>query len=214
MIKIVTIKILLLLSLFFSASTWAAEEKQSNSEQIIQPKVVTQDISISKIDTEDFEVGAFFGLYTSEDFGSAAVQGINISYHVTEGLFVEATLGRTTLNRTSAEKQFNFDTLSGEDRELTYTSVMLGWNMLPGETYFGDSWAFPMALYLVSGIATTDFAGEDRATAAIGLGYRLLITDYMAFHLDFRLHSYKVVVLTEERTTKNTLMHTGVSFFF
>lgn len=191
-----------------------SEQTDINSDQIIQPKVKTTKVSIAKIDTEDFEVGVYGGIYSTQDFGSNSVVGIRFAYHVTESFFAEASFGATKTQRTSAEEQFNFDTMTNEERKLRYYNVLIAWNMLPGETYFGKGWAFPMALYIGAGMGVTEFAGEDRSTLVGGVGYRFLATDWMAFHLDFRYHVFDLVVLTEEKTTQNTEMHTGFTLFF
>lgn len=196
------------------AAEQTAEQTGINSDQIIQPKVKTTKISIAKIDTEDFEVGVFSGIYSTEDFGSNSVVGIRFAYHVTESFFAEASFGVTKTQRSIGEKLINQDTMTDEERKLSYYNVLIGWNMLPGETYFGKGWAFPMALYIGAGMGITEFAGEDSSTIIAGVGYRFLATDWMAFHLDFRYHVFDVVVLAEEKTTQNTEMHTGITIFF
>ena len=52
-------------------------------------------------------VGAFVGIMSIEDFGSDVVYGARLAYHVTEGFFVEATVGQTEAGLTS------FEVLSG-----------------------------------------------------------------------------------------------------
>ena len=58
--------------------------------QVIDPQVERREIKEPKIDREDFEIGAFAGLMNIEDFGTDAVYGIKLAYHLTEGFFVES----------------------------------------------------------------------------------------------------------------------------
>ncbi len=79
------------------------EASQPSSEppgQVIDPEVVRREVKEPKIDREDFEVGAFVGIMSIEDFGSDVVYGVSIAYHVTEGFFVEATVGQIPGRRT------------------------------------------------------------------------------------------------------------------
>ena len=63
--------------------------------QVIDPQVERREIKEPKIDREDFEVGAFVGIMSIEDFGSDTVYGVKLAYHVTEGFFVEAAVGQS-----------------------------------------------------------------------------------------------------------------------
>jgi len=65
--------ILSLLILAISSVASAAEsarELQTQNEQVIQPEIERRDIVIPKIDTENFEIGAYTGQYNMEDFGA------------------------------------------------------------------------------------------------------------------------------------------------
>jgi outer membrane beta-barrel protein len=205
---------MLVLLAMVGGQAWAAENTAFSDEQVIQPTVETQDVNITAIDTEDIEIGIYRSRYITEDFGSNSTVGARIAYHVSEDFFAEASVGETTLSKTTAEDLFDFDTLNEEERDLRYYDIVVGWNMFPGETYFGSSWAFPMQLYLTAGMGTTEFAGEKRSTLIGGLGYRLLLTDWMAMHIDFRDHMYDVTVLTEEKSSHNIEARITWSFFF
>lgn len=191
-----------------------ASEAPLQDEQLLTPKVKRNKIKVGKIDTEDFEMGMFGGLYSIEDFGSNIVVGVRIAYHVSESFFFEGTFGQTKGNKTAAETLLNRDFLTEEDRELTYYNVLFGYNFLPGEAFIGDSWAFINALYLVAGAGNTSFAGEDRFTVTGGFGYRFLATDWMGVHIDFRDHMFETDLFGEEKTTHNMAYHVGFTIFF
>jgi len=181
--------------------------------QVIDPAVERREIKEPKIDREDFEVSAFFGIMNIEDFGSDGVYGLRLAYHVTEGFFVEATAGRSEAGLTS------FEALSGgallfEDRTLTYYNLNVGYNILPGEVFVGEGRAYNTDFYLIAGLGSTNFADDDRFTVNFGAGFRMLITDSVALHADFRDHLFDIDILGREKTTHNLEGTIGVSVFF
>jgi outer membrane beta-barrel protein len=183
--------------------------------QVINPEVERRDVKEAAIDREDFEIGAFVGVMSVEDFGSNAVYGVRFAYHITEGMFVEGTIGRTDAGLTS------FESLSGgarlltdSERELTYYNVSLGYNILPGEVFIGEGRAYNTQLYVIAGLGSTRFAGDDRFTVNVGAGYRFLLTDAVALHLDFRDHLFDIDLLGEDKTAHNLEAHLGFTVFF
>jgi outer membrane beta-barrel protein len=183
--------------------------------QVIEPEVERREVKEPEIDTEDFEIGAFAGIMSIEDFGSDFVYGARIAYHVTEGFFVEGTIGQTKAGLTSFEiLSGGAPLLSDDDRQYTYYNLNLGYNVLPGEGFVGEGRAYNTSLYLIGGLGSTRFAGDDRFTVNFGVGYRFLLNDSVAVHLDFRDHLYDIDLLGEEKTTHNLEAHVGVTVFF
>lgn len=181
--------------------------------QVVDPQVERREIKEPKIDREDFEVGVFAGMMSIEDFGSDTVYGVKLAYHLTEGFFVEASVGQTEAGLTS------FEVLSGgallfEDRTLTYYNLNLGYNVLPGEVFIGEGRAYNTNFYLIAGLGSTSFADDDRFTVNFGAGFRFLLTDSVAIHADFRDHLFDIDILGREKTTHNLEGTIGVSVFF
>lgn len=184
-------------------------------EQVIDPQVERRDVAEPEIDTENFEIGAFAGILSIEDFGSDVVYGARLAYHVTEGLFVEGTLGQSEAGFTSFEQlSGGAPILSDDDRQYTYYSLNIGYNILPGEVFIGESRAFNSSLYLTGGVGSTTFGGDDRFTVNFGAGLRFLLTDSITLHLDFRDHMFDTDLLGEEKTVHNLESHLGLTFFF
>jgi outer membrane beta-barrel protein len=183
--------------------------------QVVDPEVERRDIKEPKIDREDFEIGAYAGIMSIEDFGSNVAYGIRLAYHITEGFFMEATVGQSDGGLTS------FEILSGgarlltdSERRMTYYNLNVGYNILPGEVFFGEGRAYNTNLYLIAGLGSTTFAGDDRFTVNFGAGYRFLLNDSVALHLDFRDHLFDIDLLGEEKTAHNLEGHLGVTVFF
>lgn len=183
--------------------------------QVIEPQVERREIREADIDTENFEVGAFVGIMSVEDFESNVVYGTRLAYHVTEGFFVEGILGQTDAGLTSFERlSGGAPLLSDSDRQFTYYNLSLGYNILPGEAFVGETRAFNNALYVTGGLGSTRFAGDDRFTVNFGAGYRFLLTDSIALHFDVRDHLFDIDLLGEDKTVHNLEGHLGLTVFF
>jgi outer membrane beta-barrel protein len=183
--------------------------------QVIDPEVERREIKEPAIDREDFEIGGYVGIMSIEDFGSDVSYGVRLAYHITEGFFVEGTVGQSEGGLTS------FEVLSGgarlitdSERTMTYYNLNLGYNILPGEVFIGEDHAYNTNLYLIAGLGSTQFAGDDRFTVNVGAGYRFLLNDSVALHLDFRDHLFDIDLLGEEKTAHNLEAHLGVTVFF
>lgn len=184
-------------------------------EQVIDPEVERREVKPPKIDNENFEIGAFTGLMSVEDFGVNPVYGVRLAYHITEGLFVEGAIGRTDTEETSYERLSGAaQILTDDERKFTYYNVSLGYNLLPGEAFVGRGRAFSQALYLIGGLGSTEFAGDDRFTVNFGFGYRFLVNDSIALHADVRDHLFDIDILGEEKTAHNIEGHVGITIFF
>lgn len=197
------------------AATGDPSSDQTADQPIIEPQVERREIRRKRIDTEDFELGAYAGIMSVEDFESNVVYGVRLAYHLTEDFFLEGTLGQTRAGRTSYENlSGSADLLTDSERDYTYYALSLGWNALPGEIFVGKNRAYNSALYFVAGLGSTRFAGDDRFTVSGGFGYRILPTDWLAVHFDVRDHVFDIDLLGKKKIVNNLEAHLGLSIFF
>ena len=183
--------------------------------QVIEPEVERREVREPEIDSEDFEVGAYIGIMSVEDFGSAAFYGARLAYHVTEGFFVEGSFGQTEAGQTSFEiLSGGAPLLSDSERTLTTYALNVGYNVLPGEGFIGEGRAYNTALYISAGLGSTRFTGDDRFTVNFGAGFRFLFTDSIAMHVDFRDYLFDIDLLGEEKTAHNLEGSVGLTVFF
>jgi len=197
------------------ASRATTDGEAGAESSVIEPEVARREIEPPKINTNDFEIGAYAGLMSVEDFGSNAVYGASLAYHVNEHFFVQGTYGQTETSETS------FEVLSGgaqlltdDQRSLSYYDLSIGYNLLPGEAFIGSSRSFNSAMYMVAGVGNTDFADDKFFTLVFGAGYRMLLWDYLAVNFDVRDHMFDSDLLGEEKTTHNIEFKLGMTFFF
>jgi outer membrane beta-barrel protein len=167
------------------------EDVQPNPS-IIEPQVTRRVVKTPKIKSKDFEVGAYFGALSIQDFGTNPVYGVRAAYHVTEDLFLESYAARSQAGLSSLEDVFpNITVVSNSGRYFTYYDLDVGYNILPGEVFLGRGHAFNSALYATVGIGAVKFANQDNFAINFGVGYRVTITDWLAMHLDVRDHVFE-----------------------
>ena len=185
---------------------------QDGAPQVIEPEVERRDIDVGAIDTEDFELTGFVGLMSVEDFETNAVYGARFAYHINSALFAEASIGQTKVGESSAEKLA--DTKFFEDRNLTYYDISLGWNILPGESFFGSKRAYNSAFYLIGGLGSTDFADDNNFTANFGFGFKIFPTDSIAIRIEARDYLFDTDVNAEDKTLHNMQGTLNIGWFF
>lgn len=192
-----------------------AQESDTERTQLVQPELERTSVDVAKINTDDFEIGAYYGLLSIEDFGVDDVYGARVGYHVTESAFFELSIGVSQAGPTSYERLSGAaKLLTNSERDFTYYSVSIGFDALPGEVFVFNRYAFNSAMYVVSGVGSTRFARDDRFTISLGVGYRLVITDWVTLNLDVRDHVFETDLFGEDQTTHNLEVSTGVSLFF
>ena len=185
----------------------------ADNPQVVEPRVERREINVPH--TENFEAGAYIGTLSIEDFGSSVVYGARIAYHFTEDLFAEANIGTSKAGKTSYEDlSGSAQLLTDSERQFTYYDLSLGWNILPGEVFFGGKHAMPSAFYLTAGAGNTSFGGDDNFTIALGAGYRLLLTDWIAAHLTVRDLAFDSDLLGKKKQTHNLQVGLGFTAFF
>jgi outer membrane beta-barrel protein len=185
------------------------------TEQVIQPQLERRDVKVPHIDVDDVEMGFYRGLLSVENFGAKPVTGLRMAYHVTEDFFAEGVYARSTISdEFFRSRAFPITGFDKQEEDLTYYNLSLGYNVLPGEIFIGHRWAMASAFYIIGGIGNTKFAKENHATFNVGGGYRILLNDWLAVHLDMRDHIFNSDLLGQNKRTDNFEAHVGMTVFF
>lgn len=209
----------LLASLFFLPSAAIADSEDGavdiNPIIVVEPDNQQREAYEAQIDTEFFEIGAYYGILSIEDFTSSDVIGIKTAFHATEDFFLQANLGQAKAGTSYAEQQTGGSRLlEGDDRNYTYYNLLLGYNIFPGETFVTQSLAFNSAFYLVAGAGNTEFAGDKHFTLTFGSGYRIILKDWLTINVDFRDHTFESQLPANKKRNHNLEFTTGVTAFF
>lgn len=191
-----------------------AEEPEAEPS-IVEPQVPRRKVKTPHIRAKDFELGGYFGALSIQDFGTNPVYGVRAAYHVSEDIFLEGFVARSKAGTTSLEDVFpDITVLSNSGRHFTYYDIDVGYNVLPGEIFLGRGRAFNQALYVTFGMGDVKFADKDQFALNFGVGDRLLITDWLAMHLDVRDHVFETDLTGRTKNVHNLEATMGLTIFF
>jgi outer membrane beta-barrel protein len=215
----------LLAAALLSGCSWFHRGEKPSSEvvvdepqgepSIIEPQVNRRAVKTPKIKAKDVELGAYFGALSIQDFGTNPIYGVRAAYHVSEDIFLEGFVARSKAGTTSLEDVFpDITVVSDAGRHFTYYDLDLGYNVLPGEIFIGRGHAFNTALYVTVGMGDVKFAQKDQFALNFGVGDRLLITDWLAVHLDVRDHVFETDLTGRTKNVHNIEATLGFTTFF
>jgi len=191
-----------------------AQNAGASTEQVVVPQVDRRDIARPKFPSNDFEIGAFVGTYSTQNFGASAVGGVRLGYHVTEDFFAEGVYAQTKVSDATFRQVLPGGVFPTEKVSLTYYNLSVGYNVLPGEVFIGSNRAKPTAFYLIGGVGSTKFDAQRRPTFNVGGGLRLFLSDRVAVQLDARDHMFSLDLLGKRQSTQNLELTGGVTAFF
>ena len=184
------------------------------TEQVIVPGVSRRDIKLPRFPSNDFEAGAFVGTYSTQNFGSSTVGGLRLGYHITEDFFAEGVFAQTQVSDTNYRQILPGGVFATEKENLSYYNLSVGYNVLPGEVFWGSKRAWPFSLYVIGGVGSTTFNQQRRATFNFGSGMRVFFTDNISLQIDARDHIFSLDVLGKNQTTQNLELSLGLTASF
>lgn len=196
---------------------WAesAGDEAFAEEAVLDPRIERRRVKEAQIDAENFEVGAFAGLVSLEDFGVNSMTGARAAFHVSEDIFFEGSVAVSEAGDASFERlNPGIRLLDDDDREWLAWHLDVAYQLLPGEAFLGSGRAFNNGLYMVAGAGSTRFGGDDHFTLNLGVGYRLLLTDWLSLRIETRDYLYEIDTFGEEQVTQNLAWTVGLGGFF
>lgn len=191
-----------------------AQAAKPATEQVVVPEVDRRDVRNPRYPSNDIEVGAYLGTYATQNFGASLVYGVRLGYAITEDFFVEGAYAQTTVSDDSFRQILPGGIFVDKTEKLSYYNLSVGYNVLPGEVFLGRSRAMPSALYLIGGIGSTDFNGQQSQTFNLGVGFRVFTADWAALQVDMRDYIYSLDILGQRQSTQNLEFTAGVTFYF
>jgi len=220
--RILLIALVMGFSQLLSTSTFAAQDEDDSERdtgvsnvRVFDPQVERREVDRDAIDSENWELGVHYGIISIEDFGSTEITSFSAAYHVTEDFFVSLNYGETEAGLSSFERlSGNVVLLTDEQRQYSHYSVALGFNLLPGEGFMGKDLAFTSSFYFLTGLGSTDFAGDTRSTVLLGGGYQVLFNDWLSMHMSLKDHFYDIELLGSAKTANDLEISTGFTIFF
>lgn len=201
-----------LISLGTAAHTYGNSD--SKPVTVIEPDKKMPSVRVAAIDTEKFELGAYAGLLSVEDFNTNPVTGISFTYHINRKFIAQANYGVSTVGKAAFEKVAGGNFLAEDDYDFEYVNLLAGYNLLDGRSFLGKRHKFNSAIYLLAGAADVSFAGNDKTGLVFGVSYRAVITDWMTINLDLRDTVFDREFLDDKKKTNNTEMLIGFNALF
>ncbi|MFT6389357.1 MAG: outer membrane beta-barrel protein [Cellvibrionaceae bacterium] len=213
-IKLTSLALLLTSAAFSYAQTTNSEVDDAILEKIITPDLERRTITEDQLDSEDWEIGLYTGIFSIEDFGSNSVNGIRLAYHMTEDFVIELNYGLTEAKESSIEVLGGgIQLLTSDQREYSYYNIAIVYNIFQGEVFFGENTAYNSTFYILLGGGNTTFNENDYFTYSIGGGLRFYLTDYLALHATVKDHIFNNDII-EDKSTNNLEATLGLSFYF
>lgn len=167
------------------------------------------------IEVDDFEILANFGFLSIEDFGVSNSAIFSLNYHVNELYFVQASLVTAEASETSFEVLTGNPTLlTDAQRDYESYNISLGYNLFPGEGFFSKEHTFSTDYYVIAGIGSTDFAGDEHFTYNYGAGFRAAISSNFTIYSEFRNYVFDIDVFGTNKSSNNLSISLGIGFVF
>ena len=195
-----------------------AQAQESGPIKIVEPNKKVTPAKAAQIDTEKFQLGAYFGVLSVEDFNSNFVSGISASYQLAPDWLILANYGRTEVGVSASERTLGFEQSSLFDDEWTYVNVVGGYKLFTSRSFLGQSYKYDSDIYLMAGLNQVDFNEESDTGITIGASYRVVFTDWLVFTLDFRDHltnrQNPLSGEKDEKLTQNLELTFGINALF
>ena len=211
---LLVIGLLMLMSAVSFAARAQTAPPPGTSEPTIVPQVERRELKLPRIPSKDIEIGLLAGIYSTQNFGASGAAGLRLGYHLTEDYFVEGEFGRTKVSDDSFRAILPGGVLASGQQSLSYTTLSLGMNVLPGEVFFGSRQARASQFFVIGGIGSTDFVNQKRQTLNLGVGLKIFASQRLAARVDMRDHSYTLDLLGKRERTHNLQLNAGLSYFY
>jgi len=167
------------------------------------------------IEVDDFELLVSTGFLSIEDFGVGNITLFSLNYHVNESVFIQAGILKAQASETSFEVLTGNSTLlTDSERQLNAFQISVGYNLFPGEGFFSENHTFSTDYYVIAGIGTTEFAGNERYTLNYGTGFRAAVLPWLTVYSEVRNYVFDMDVFGVNKSTNNLSFTLGVGFVF
>jgi outer membrane beta-barrel protein len=184
------------------------------TEQVVVPSLSRREVHKPRYPSNDFELGAFTGTYSVQNFGASPVNGWRLGYHLNEDFFAEAVMAQSQVSDVAFRQILPGGIFTTETEKLSYYNLSVGYNLLPGEAFVGTQTAWPFSLYQIGGVGSTNIAQQERQTMNFGTGLRLFVSDHFAVQIDARDHIFSLDLLGQRQTTHNLEWSLGLTGSF
>ncbi len=181
---------------------------------VVEPSVGRRVLRDARMDTEAFEVGSFAGILSVDGFNTNFFYGLSGTIHFVNRVIVQANTARSEIERATFEEPADQSIVTDSDRAFRHFDLQFGYNLFPGRSFFGTKSKFNSGIFLMAGIGNSQFTYVDGTTVILGSSYRVVLTDWLSFSIDFRDYIFRRNFLGDAKSTHNVSVFTGLNVLF
>ncbi|WP_096084787.1 outer membrane beta-barrel domain-containing protein [Agaribacterium haliotis] len=181
---------------------------------VVEPVKKVPEIKSAAIDDESFELGAYVGFISLEDFDTVSIVGASGNYHLNDRWLLALAYGKSSAPEASFEDVVGGDFVKDRDSGFQYLSLLGAYEFLEGRSFWGQGRKLSTHLYADFGLENVNFAGESDIGLVFGATYKLVLNDWLTADLRMRDHVVSRSFLGEEKTTQNLELVFGLSALF
>lgn len=197
--------LMIMVVLFYSVTANAFDIVKSDTEQDL--------IKDSDIDNISMNFGVYTGLINYENFNSSYMLAMYFSYPFDEDVFVEAEFGISALNDTEY-RNIGLPLLSEEEVDLQFYTILVGYNLLPGEVYWSREKTLISRFYLIAGVGSVSFDNNNYVSVQFGAGFKMELDKNKSIRFEARDRMYDTDILGTDKLTNNIEFHLGIDWNF
>lgn len=180
----------------------------------IAPDIERKDIQIPNIDSEFFEVGLTVGSLSVEDFGSHLTYGGQLNIHVAQSVFFKLKGSRSKVSD-NVFRRLGLPLFDESGiQNLDQYSLLLGWNVFPGEIYLGEKYTLSSSAYIQGGAGVVRFSDNDYFGVSMGMGLRLLPVDWLSVTIEALGTEYNSTIFGFSKISHNFESNISVNVYF
>ena len=188
--------------------------KEDHDVTVIEPVKKAKEIKSAAIDDERFELGAYLGVISLEDFNTVSMLGLSASYHVFPKWILSVAYGKSGSPEAAFEQQEDGDFVEDRDAGFEYVSLLGSYQLLEGRSFLGVNKKYSTHLFVDAGVEDVTFAGESQTGVVFGATYKMVLTDWLTTDLRMRDHVVERTFLGDEKTTHNIEMVLALQALF
>jgi outer membrane beta-barrel protein len=185
----------------------------ANAFDIVKADTEQELIKDSDIVNTSMSMGVYAGLINYENFNSSYLFGLYFTYPFDEHVFVEAEFGVSSLNDTEY-RRIGLTLLSEEDVDVQFYTILVGYNLLPGEVYWSREKTMVSRFYLIAGVGSVSFDNNSYVSVQYGAGFKVELDKNKSIRFETRDRLYDSDILGTDKLSNNIEFHLGIDWNF
>lgn len=199
-------KLLLTLVIFMYSVT-------ANAFDIVKADTEQDLIKDADIKNTSMSIGIYTGLINYENFNSNYLVGLTFSYPFDEHVFIDAEFGVSGINDTEY-RNIGLPLLSEEETDVLFYTVLVGYNILPGEVYWSREKTLISSFYLIGGVGSISFDNNNYVSVQFGAGFKMGLDKNKSIRFEARDRLFDTDILGTDKLSNNIEFHLGIDWNF